>query len=377
MFLKKYLILIGLISLITYCHRGPTEPDKEEKNLNIIWKHDYLSLGAPNAIPVVIGDTLLAYTGGIGITLIKLLDGTVVWNDPIDQESELLGDKLLLSDEHILTVHKKELLGWNIYTSQKVLHKGEADGVKLFNGGENAVIIDGYALVGDPKINLHVLNKDGEMRFSYNTKPFTVNVVGYGERKIYTGQFRTVHGALTLGRITAVDSETGDSLWSYDTENGGFVRAAPIVENGVVYAGAVGNSPIKEFVALDAETGDVIWRQTEHVRTDNFLIGPKYVYVNTGASLAALDKTDGSIDWRFEWTSSAGLITPVYQKGYVYHSDHNRMFVLDGETGELVHEEPVPAGGSYFWHLAVSSDKLYAQTSRQLIAYQPWHLREE
>jgi hypothetical protein len=25
----------------------------------------------------------------------------------------------------------------------------------------------------------------------------------------------------------------------------------------------------------------------------------------------------------------------------------------------------------------VSEDKVFAQTSRQLIAYQPWHLREE
>ena len=50
--------------------------------------------------------------------------------------------------------------------------------------------------------------------------------------------------------------------------------------------------------------------------------------------------------------------------------------MCDAETGELVHEEPLPTGNGYLWRLAVSEDKLFAQTSRHIIAYEPWHLRK-
>lgn len=97
-------------------------------------------------------------------------------------------------------------------------------------------------------------------------------------------------------------------------------------------------------------------------------------YVNASGWLYAINKTDGSIAWSVTFEgSSFGNIVDI--NGYVYHARSNEIIIVNDETGEVVHRESVP-DGTYFWHVAASSDKVFAQTSRQLIAYQPWHLRE-
>jgi hypothetical protein len=49
-------------------------------------------------------------------------------------------------------------------------------------------------------------------------------------------------------------------------------------------------------------------------------------------------------------------------------------YIHDVNTGELAHREPTPGG--FIWHFAVNENRLFVQTDRQLIAYEPWHLRE-
>lgn len=108
--------------------------------------------------------------------------------------------------------------------------------------------------------------------------------------------------------------------------------------------------------------------------TRNTSLGPIHFYVNTGGSLAALNKQNGELEWRVEWLST-DFNKPVYLEGYVYHVRDTELLIIDDTNGEVVHREPVP-DGTFFWHVAASSDKIFAQTSNQLIAYQPWHLRD-
>jgi hypothetical protein len=56
---------------------------------------------------------------------------------------------------------------------------------------------------------------------------------------------------------------------------------------------------------------------------------------------------------------------------YVYHPHAVALFVLDARTGEIVHVQ-MPPDGSYFWEVGVGPDAVYAQTSTQIIAYEPF-----
>ena len=150
---------------------------------------------------------------------------------------------------------------------------------------------------------------------------------------------------MTQGRIRAFDASTGDSLWTYQTDNDGF-DARMYVQDGVVYGGTKGNSPNSEVVALDAATGQIIWKyisQEIGEWTNNFLVTQESIFIKGTSYSYALNKQDGSRKWSFGWTNTSSLEI-AYLEGYVYISDMYKIYILEEHTGELVHTEPVPSG---------------------------------
>jgi outer membrane protein assembly factor BamB len=194
---------------------------------------------------------------------------------------------------------------------------------------------------------------------------------------LFIGQRKTIHGGLTQGRIRAFDASTGDSLWTYQTDNGGFYTRT-FVQDGVVYGAAKGNSPLGEIVALDSETGQQIWvyNEKDRAQAQNLSMSEKNIIANTGGGLTAIEKTSGDLSWRVDWLGY-GDNKPVYLEGYVYHARYSEILVIHDASGEIVHREPVPSGERYFWHLTAGADKLFAQTDATITAYEPWHLREK
>ncbi len=59
-----------------------------------------------------------------------------------------------------------------------------------------------------------------------------------------------------------------------------------------------------------------------------------------------------------------------YHDGYVYHPRGSTLVVVDAEDGTIVHQEPSPGG--YFWAVHAGAGQIFAQSSRHLIAYEPF-----
>jgi len=367
----KHLKFFFTIIFFQSCFQSPTD-SPVEAGLQELWSYEYEVVG--DAPPVISGDTVYA-SGGLYLFALKEADGALIWQAQIDDDSELKGEKLLIRGNQIVANHRINIRGWNKETGELEWQFDYPDGIEPRQNGNHSITQNGYAFVAFDRrfLTLDMMGK--QILSKQMDREYGILGITYAHNNLYLGQRNTVNGALTLGRITALDAQTGDSLWVFDTDQGGFTWAAPIVEDGIIYAGSIGNSDGEIAIALNAETGEEIWRQTEFIWTFNSALGPEHFYINTSGSLAALDKKTGNIDWRAEWSGSAHS-SPVYLAGYVYFTNYSELLVINDETGEVVHREPVP-DGTFFWHLAVSSDKLFAQTSRQLIAYQPWHLREE
>lgn len=368
--------LIFILIFLSSCFGSPVDQkDDKEKELVILWQYVYEVIGFPEAPPLVSGDKVYM-SGDQYLTQLRKTDGSASWRTLVDTERPLRGQKFLHHEEQVAAVHDGVIKGWNKVTGEQVWEYIYSDSLEPRRNGNIDETENGYVFSA-LNSKLFILSQNGELLLEKQLdNAYSVMGVSYANGKFYLGQRNTVNGALTLGRITALDAQKGDSLWAFDTDQGGFTWAAPIVEDGIVYAGSIGNSEGEIAIALNAETGEEIWRQTEFIWTFNSALGPDHFYINTSGSLAALDKKTGNIDWRAEWSSSAHS-SPVYLAGYVYFTNYSELMVINDETGEVVHREPVPDVGGFFWHLAVSKDKLFAQTSSQLIAYQPWHLREE
>lgn len=120
------------------------------------------------------------------------------------------------------------------------------------------------------------------------------------------------------GVVFALDAKTGDELWRYDPDvDGSYARLACCdvvnrgveVRNGRVYVGTLDGY----LVALDAETGEVVWKvDTITDRTRSYTItgapqiaGDKVVIGNSGGEfgvrgyITAYDTESGDFAWRF------------------------------------------------------------------------------
>ncbi len=118
--------------------------------------------------------------------------------------------------------------------------------------------------------------------------------------------------------VYAVDAKTGEELWSYDPEvPGDWARKAccDVVNRGVaVYDGAVYVASLDGYlIALNAQTGDVIWRKNtiiDRSRAYTITGAPRVangrVFIGNGGGeygvrgyVTAYDAKTGEQDWRF------------------------------------------------------------------------------
>jgi outer membrane protein assembly factor BamB len=198
--------------------------------------------------------------------------------------------------------------------------------------------------------------------------------LAYDHGALYVVQAWTPEGAegQSQGGIMKVDAATGDSLWTFRTERGGVYRMRPIVRDGVVYAGTGGGEKTA-FYALDAETGEVLW-ENRGVRVYAAEWAGGTIVVNDGRNLLGIDAENGQTIWRTDMPGAHGEGGIAYHDGYVYHPHAGPLAVVDVETGEVVHIEP-PIRGSYYWVVGAGADKVFAQTSGALVAFEPYSAR--
>ena len=131
-----------------------------------------------------------------------------------------------------------------------------------------------------------------------------------------------------LPRDAAGTPPAGRLLWS--TPLGENTRSAPIVADGRVYVGGH-----FQIAALDAATGDLLWRQpaTGPVPGTLAAAGP-YLYVGLqDHHLRALDPATGESRWQFR-AGDAITAAPVVHQGILYFGSwDSRLYALDAATG--------------------------------------------
>lgn len=116
------------------------------------------------------------------------------------------------------------------------------------------------------------------------------------------------------GTLHAVSVEGGEAAWTYDFRNETLV-ASPAVADGTVY---LAEDPV---VALDAATGEELWRNT------------------AVKALGTAAVADGAV--------------------YAYQNDSNDVYVFDAGNGDLLAEVQVPARLDHHCQPTVGDDHLY------------------
>jgi eukaryotic-like serine/threonine-protein kinase len=132
-----------------------------------------------------------------------------------------------------------------------------------------------------------------------------------------------------VAQWATVKKSDRDVFWGIKT--GGSIDCIPIIHDGVVYFGACDHI----FYALDAETGEEVWR----FKTNGPLAGDKaaladgVVYFGSfDGVMYAVSAKDGKEIWRFDTNSK--LFNQVVHKGVLYFGSKAGVFyALDAKTG--------------------------------------------
>lgn len=151
-------------------------------------------------------------------------------------------------------------------------------------------------------------------------------------REIYASPV-VVNGVVYIGstdsNFYAVDAQTGDELWRFTAES--WIESSAAVSGGTVYVG----SNDSMLYALDAVTGEKRWEHTTRygVRSSPAIAEGKVYFSSGDYTVYALDVQTGEMVWTFKTTGNISA-SPVVANGIVYLGDlNNYLYALDAVTG--------------------------------------------
>ena len=191
-------------------------------------------------------------------------------------------------------------------------------------------VADGVVYVGSDDHRVYALDTaTGNELWDFATGNAVVAVPMVADGVVYVGS--------NDNHLYALNADTGEKLWSYDT--GSWVRYSPSVSGGKVYLGALVGGD-NRVVALDTLSGDVIWTAEEPSAFDaepaptvvgNLVYTPGDEY----GEFHALDAATGGLAWSAP-VSSCAESAPTVLDGTVYLTVVNSAYALDELTGEVI-----------------------------------------
>lgn len=108
-------------------------------------------------------------------------------------------------------------------------------------------------------------------------------------------------GEFVGGFVNAYDTATGDRKWQVEGP-GGLTRSNVVFAEGIVYAGFEYEDGGPNVVALDAETGEVVWEESVGDHPFNLAMAGETLVIGDkmDAAVYALDATTGEKLWSFD-----------------------------------------------------------------------------
>lgn len=217
-------------------------------------------------------------------------------------------------------------------------------------------------LVGD---TLYIGTYDGQI--------FALDVTTGGTRwsSPPTGSMQSVEKSLAVagdvilvgggdGSLDALDRRSGSPLWSLKADNA--LYSAPLIVNNQVFFATDYTA-----YAAELETGQLLWQSTISTANGNGS-SPAYdnelLFIPTGNDLVALDASTGNEVWRVQSQSWFWGVAVAHDQVYVGNVDHY-LYAYDAKTGNELWKFNADNRGSFdFWSTpAILGDQLFIGNS--------------
>jgi outer membrane protein assembly factor BamB len=133
--------------------------------------------------------------------------------------------------------------------------------------------------------------------------------------------------------VSCLNSTTGQILW---TNGGTWYYTIPVVDNGKVFVGTLGNPDAFAFKAIDANTGATLWNQSLVGQTGGtpIVCNGLLIYTSGNGTCTALDENTGAQAWT--------VTLPGYSSNLTHYNNlvigwfGTTLYALDASSGGVV-----------------------------------------
>lgn len=140
--------------------------------------------------------------------------------------------------------------------------------------------------------------------------------------------------------MRAVDITTGQDIWSFYDPTGSWIWGDPVIDDSIVY---IGGSDNHQLWAVNANTGDIIWRYTAEqnikgkpVLFDDFIVissglGGTFTVPNpyTNGYIHLVNRTTGSLENRFMVDGNIFTSTAYNDGIFYFGSNDSTLYAID------------------------------------------------
>lgn len=322
--------------------------------------------------PVVSQDSLVLFTGDGNISCVYTKDGSLKWQSTLEYAG--IGLRRFVFDDNLLFGH----IGNGVLYALNLTDGSEAWEIEVpdydYFGWEMTINSD-YYFVSLKTTSIYQClickyDKTGVLLDSLLSTHMP-RILTIQDNRLYANSGWSASPD-DVGRITCYDAISLDSLWGYNSIGGNFSLCRPVFENGILYAGTVwGGHRGNEVVALNATTGELIWR-TPSYGVYQVIVEGDYLYCDLGGGVLALNKSDGTQLWETLLPVADENSVLAYCEGYLYNAVSGGLYVFDAITGEIVFKT-LPPDNAPVYQVAAGAGKVFVQSSRHLYAYIPYH----
>ena len=268
--------------------------------------------------------------------------GKVKWNKKISTHAiyaDLVsnGEELLITDSN-LKLYCFNNKGKKVWEKNILCGFPNDQGERVFtdqlSGGtfyqSKPTAADGNLVFGTPSGFLYSVNAEtGKENWKFEMGGAISVGAALADGKVYAGQ----QGGERF--FYCLDAQTGDLVWK-QTVPGGWVWGSATVDDGMVYVPTVNGYAL----CLDGETGHIVWMYptAKSVPAEPAVDGDLVYFGSWSRSLYAFNKKTGEIVWK---ENGVGLDsgTLIAENGKIYLPNHVNMFTyFDAKTGELLND---------------------------------------
>lgn len=356
------------------CIDNPADGKKEEAELKLVWGFEFIdqsiSVSTVATAPTIINDSqVLSYIDG-SVTSIITENGNLQWRYELPDVSRPRLNQLLYDDNAIYLKHPDDSTAVSLN-----LEKGTINWQLTINEGDffdfrSDIMSDTKLYLTGNDQELYEVSKQGEfirkiqLEYSMRSGQYV-----QGDLIIALPYRDTDLSRYAFGQLLRYDLKTDTIKWKYETNNGGYYTSPILLENEIIYAGTTEGPG--EFIALNANTGQVLW-QIQDLGSWAYTLNENAIFINDGADLVALRKINGQQLWRTKFPGGGFSSTNIaYMDGYVYHSHSGSFFVLDANTGEIVYSTVLP-DQSFAGNVSAGFGKVFVQSDFNLYCFEGW-----